>query len=483
MSATVGNFGTAVPSNPVVVSQTNFAWATLLDVGPPASGRLHDRLAQALRTVIRDGRLAEGAALPPSRALAEELGCSRWVVTEAYGRLTAEGYLAARVGSATRVSWVPDVAPHPEPPRGPATPPVRYDLSPGLPDLRAFPRRRWAEAVRAVVDSAVHHDLGLPDPAGHAAARTTVAQYLRRSRGAAAHPSSVIICAGITDGLDRSCRALRAEGITDVAVEHPGWPRLRDAATSAGLRVHPVPVDENGLCVDDLARTPARAVVVGAAHQFPTGTVLSPARRARLVRWAQDVDGFVVEDDYDAEFRYDHHPVAVMQGMAPGRVFLLGSVSKTLSPALGVGWLVAPGAMAAALRAANPVAAAPPVLDQLALATFIDRGWYDAHLRAARRRYRTRRDLLVRTLTELIPDGRAAGTAAGLHILLHLPDGTDTRAVVRAAAAAGLSVSDLDDYRTERSADAGRALVLGYGNIGDTEIPSAVALLRDSLPG
>jgi GntR family transcriptional regulator/MocR family aminotransferase len=289
----------------------------------------------------------------------------------------------------------------------------------------------------------------------------------------------VTVCAGITDGLVRTCRALRAEGIADLAVEDPGWRRLRDAATSVGLRVHPVPVDHDGLRVDDLARTPARAVVVGAAHQFPTGTVLSPARRARLVRWAREVDGFVIEDDYDAEFRYDHHPVAVMQGMDSGRVFLLGSVSKTLSPALGLGWLVAPAAVTPALRTANLVAAAPPVLDQLALATFIDRGWHDAHLRAARRRFRSRRDLLVRTLGAQVPEGRVAGTAAGLHILLHLPDGADTRAVVRAAAAAGLRLADLDDYRTQRSAE--RALVLGYGNISDTEIPPAVALLREAL--
>jgi GntR family transcriptional regulator/MocR family aminotransferase len=460
----------------VAVSQTNFAWATLLDVGPAARGRLHDRLAQALRTAIRDGRLTEGAALPPSRALAEELGCSRWVVTEAYGQLIAEGYLAARVGSATRVSWS---APDPRPParRVPASPPIRYDLAPGLPDLRAFPRRRWADAVRAVTGSAVHYDLGLPDPAGHAVLRTTVAQYLRRSRGADAHATAVSVCAGITDGLFRTCRALRADGIADLAVEEPGWGRLRDAATSAGLRVHPVPVDHDGLRVEDLANTPARAVVVGAAHQFPAGSVLSPARRARLVRWAREVDGYVIEDDYDAEFRYDHHPVAVMQGMDPSRVFLLGSVSKTLSPALGLGWLVAPAALMPKLRAANPVAVAPPVLDQLALATFIDRGWYDAHLRAARRRFRARRDLLVRTLAERVPEGRVAGTAAGLHILLHLPD---TRGVVRAAAAAGLRLADLDDYRTTGSGE--YALVLGYGNISDTEIPPAVALLRDAMP-
>ncbi|MBB5806490.1 GntR family transcriptional regulator/MocR family aminotransferase [Saccharothrix ecbatanensis] len=467
----------------MAVPQTNFAWATLLDVGPPERGgrRLHDRLAHALRTAIREGRLVEGAAVPPSRALAEEFGCSRWVVTEAYGQLIAEGYLAARVGSATRVSWSPDTVPPPPPrtPRAPEPAPIRYDLAPGLPDLRAFPRRRWADAVRAVTGSAVHYDLGLPDPAGHAVLRTTVAQYLRRSRGADADAASVSVCAGVTDGLVRTCRALVARGIADLAVEHPGWGRLRDAATSTGLRVHPVPVDQDGLRVDDLARTPARAVVVGAAHQFPTGTVLSPDRRARLVRWAREVDGFVIEDDYDAEFRYDHHPVAVMQGMDPSRVFLLGSVSKTLSPALGLGWLVAPAVTTTALRAANPVAAAPPVLDQLALATFIDRGWYDAHLRAARRRFRSRRDLLVRTLAERVPEGRVSGTAAGLHILLHLPDDVDTRAAVKAASTAGLRLSDLDDYRVERSAE--RALVLGYGNISDIEIPAAVALLREAL--
>ncbi|WP_231499838.1 MocR-like pyridoxine biosynthesis transcription factor PdxR [Saccharothrix sp. NRRL B-16314] len=466
----------------MVVSQTNFAWATLLDVGPPGRGgrRLHDRLAHALRAAIRDGRLVEGAAVPPSRALAEEFGCSRWVVTEAYGQLVAEGYLAARVGSATRVSWSPDaVASPPRTPRAPEPAPVRYDLAPGLPDVRAFPRRRWADAVRAVTGSAVHYDLGLPDRSGHAVLRTTVAEYLRRSRGADADAASVTVCAGVTDGLVRTCRALVAEGIADLAVEDPGWGRLRDAATSAGMRVHPVPVDHDGLRVDELARTPARAVVIGAAHQFPTGTVLSPGRRARLVRWAREVDGFVVEDDYDAEFRYDHHPVAVVQGMDPGRVFLLGSVSKTLSPALGLGWLVAPAATTRALRAANPVAAAPPVLDQLALATFIDRGWYDAHLRAARRRFRARRDLLVRTLADLVPEGRVSGTAAGLHVLLHLPDDADTGGAVRDAAAAGLRLTDLDDYRVEGSAE--RALVLGYGNISDTEIPTAVALLREAL--
>ncbi|WP_234359246.1 PLP-dependent aminotransferase family protein [Plantactinospora sp. BC1] len=464
-------------------SQTNSAWATLLEIEPRERARrpLHDRLTRALRAAIRDGRLATGAAVPPSRALAEELDCSRWVVTEAYAQLVAEGYLAARVGSATRVSWSPETAPaRRRAVPGPALPPLRYDLAPGLPDLRAFPRRRWAEAVHTVTGSAARYDLGPPDPAGHPALRGTLAEYLRRSRGADAQPGSVLVCAGITDGLFRICRALRAEGIAEVAVEEPGWGRLRDAAASAGLRTVPVPVDRDGLRVAELARAGGvRAVVVGAAHQFPTGAMLSPGRRAELVRWARAVDGYVVEDDYDAEFRYDRRPIAVMQGLDPRRVFLVGSVSKTLSPALGLGWTVAPPALLPALRSANAVAAPPPVLDQLALATFIDRGWYDTHLRAARRRFRTRRDLLLRELAARVPDGRVAGTAAGLHVLLHLPAGTDTAAVVAGAEAAGLRLADLDAYRVERAGSP--ALVLGYGNITDAEIPPAVALLRTAL--
>ncbi|WP_422769838.1 PLP-dependent aminotransferase family protein [Plantactinospora sp. WMMC1484] len=465
--------------------QTNSAWATLLEVDPgePGQGPLHDRLTRALRAAIRDGRLATGAAVPPSRALAEELGCSRWVVTEAYAQLVAEGYLAARVGSATRVSWSPrSAAPRRHGSAAPAQPPVRYDLAPGLPDLRAFPRRRWAEAVHSVTGSAARYDLGPPDPAGHPALRRTLADYLRRSRGAEAQPGSVAVCAGITDGLFRICRALRAEGITDVAVEDPGWGRLREAVIGAGLRVQPVRVDVDGVRPDDLRRRgPVRAVVVGAAHQFPTGAMLSPRRRAELVHWARAVDGYVVEDDYDSEFRYDRRPIAAVQGLDPRRVFLVGSVSKTLSPALGLGWMVTPAVLLPVLRSANAVAAPPPVLDQLALATFIERGWYDTHLRAARRRFRARRDLLVRELAARVPEGRVAGTAAGLHVLLHLPAGTATATVVTAAAAAGLRLMELDAYRTRR--EGAPALVLGYGNIADAEIPPAVALLRAALDG
>jgi len=451
-------------------------YAAMLDLDLVGAGPLHARLTRAVRVAIRDGRLPVGSAVPPSRALAEELGCSRWVVTEAYGQLVAEGYLVATVGAATRVAWTPSPAsPRRRAVSRGAAAATRYDLSPGLPDLRGFPRRRWAEAVRTVAGDAAYYELGVPDPDGHPDLRSTMADYLSRARGADVRDAVVTVTAGVTDGLVRVCRALGRAGHTAVGVEDPGWGRLRAAIEAAGLRPYPIGVDHDGLRVSLLDRT-VRAVVIGPAHQFPTGATLPPARRAALVRWARDVEGVVVEDDYDAEFRYDRAPVAVLQGLDPARVFLLGSVSKTLSPSLGIGWLAAPGAWAAAVSDANPVAHPPPVLDQLALARFIGRGAYDAHLRAARRRYRARRDALLAALTPL---GLApAPVSAGLHLLVPLPRGVRAAGVVSRAAALGVHVMDLAAYRLRPGKP---GLVLGYGNIADRDVPRAVALLAEAI--
>ncbi|GAB3897009.1 PLP-dependent aminotransferase family protein [Kibdelosporangium lantanae] len=384
--------------------QTN--WGVLLTVSGP--GAQHEQLARALRAAIRDGVVPPGAALPPSRRLAEDLSCSRWVVTQAYAQLIAEGYLVGRTGSATRVreTGPSDTARPPTP--DPAPP--RYDLAPGVPDLRAFPRQRWIDAARQVLATMPHTDLGVPPTGGHPRLRAVLAGYLRRVRGAVTE--DVMICSGVTDGIYRVARALKTGGI---AVEDPGWPRVWRAIESAGPRSVPVPVDDDGLRVD-LIPAGVRAVVVTPAHHFPTGVVLSPARRAELLAWADANDGLVLEDDYDAEFRYDRRPVGTMQGLAPRRVVLLGSVSKTLSPALGIGWCVIPPQWTHEVTAANPTAPAPPVLDQLTLAEFITTGAYDRHLRTTRLKYRARRDALLTAL----PNARISGAAAGLHLLLHL---------------------------------------------------------------
>ena len=457
-------------------SQTNPAWEVLLDLRAAGTGTLHERLKLSLRAAIRSGRLETGATLPPSRALAVDLGCSRWAVTEAYAQLTAEGYLEARPGSGTRVRWAAtahstDVGV----PRA-SSPSVRMDLAPGLPDLRAFPRARWAAALRAVTANAAVTDLGYADPLGHHELRTVLVDYLQRSRAASASGAQLMVTTGTSSAVRRLCRALAAAGHRSVAVEDPGWPRLADAVREAGLEAVPVGVDDQGLRVADLDGHPrTRAVLTAPAHQFPRGVVLSAERRTALLGWAHRVDGLVLEDDYDAEFRYDRSPVSTMQGMDTRRVVLLGSLSKTLSPALRTGWMLLPSRWAAELSRSETTPSLPPTLDQLAFARLLTSGGYDRHLRKARRAFRIRRDLLVGELERQLPGCAVSGAAAGLHLVVHLPGAVDAAAVVRRAEANGVHVVNLDRYRAGSSGPP--ALVLGYGNITEALVPEAVAIL------
>jgi GntR family transcriptional regulator/MocR family aminotransferase len=305
----------------------------LLDL--PAGGPLHARLTGALRKAIRDGRLPAGSRLPSSRTMAAELGCSRWVVTEAYGQLAAEGYLDGQTGSGTRVRLAAAPAHIAAPARASAAA-VTIDLAPGLPDLRAFPVTRWITAVRAAAAALPVADLGYPDQAGHPLLREVLSGYLTRVRGARADPANLTVCGSVREGIARLCAALRAAGCHAVAVEDPGWHRLREQIAASGLTVVPVPVDDQGLRADLLDRHPeVGAVVVSPAHQFPVGTVLSAPRRAALLAWARRTGALIIEDDYDAEYRYDRRPVGAPHGAPPppvGGAPPCGAPTPALSP-------------------------------------------------------------------------------------------------------------------------------------------------------
>jgi GntR family transcriptional regulator / MocR family aminotransferase len=446
-----------------------------------ADGPLHARLTDAVREAIRDGRLQAGSRLPSSRSMAAELGCSRWVVTESYGQLAAEGYLDGQTGSGTRVRMAGVPAAAAAPARITAAD-LAIDLAPGLPDLRAFPVTRWVAAVRAAAATMPVADLGYPGPAGHPVLRDVLSGYLTRVRGARADPADLTVCGSVREGIARLCAALREAGGRAVAVEDPGWHRLREQIAATGLAVVPIPVDAQGLRADLLDRHPeAGAVVVSPAHQFPAGTVLSAPRRAALLAWARRTGGLIIEDDYDAEYRYDRRPVGALQGADPGVVALLGSVSKTLSPALGIGWMLTPPEWTARLRARY--IAPPPVLDQLAFAEFTRAGSYDRHLRAGRQRYRQRRDALVRALAEVRPGVRVAGASAGLHLVAWLGGAGecagDPAAIQHRALALGVRVASLDTYRAGSTGEPG--LVLGYGNLADHQVRTAVTLLSEAL--
>ncbi|WP_456786978.1 MocR-like pyridoxine biosynthesis transcription factor PdxR [Cellulomonas sp. P5_C5] len=452
-----------------------------IEGGQPA----HVALERSLRAAVREGRLRPGDPLPPSRALARDLGVSRWVVTQAYGALVAEGALDARTGAGTRVastSWPAQTAArvvdHPVRPR------PRFDLGPGVPDLRHLPRAAWVAAVRTAVGSATPGDLVAPDPRGVPALRQALADRLAVTRAVLVDADALVVTHGAADGMTRLARSLRAAGHTSVLVEDPSWPRLRDVAAAAGLRPVPVPVDDEGVDVDALMaaaeRSGARAALVTPSHQFPVGAALAPARREVLVRWARAVDGVLVEDDYDAEFRYDRRPVAALRALAPDRVALLGSLSKTLAPGFGVGWLVPPDDVPAARAGLDVDASAPPSLHQLACAALLSGGAYDRHLRSARTRYRRRRASLLAALERHLPALPVTGLAAGLHVVLGLPPGVDEQHVARLATRRDVRVVPSGRYRVGAVASA-PALVVGYGNLVDARLDEAVALLADAV--
>lgn len=430
-------------------------------------GPVSSRLAAALRAAVTSGRLPPGHRLPPSRQLAEDLGVSRWVVTEAYEQLQAEGYLSGRAGSGTSVADLARV--HGSPAQGtparrplPAAPVGGHDLRPNLPDLRSFPHRAWRAAATRAVATLGPAEFGYPDQDGDARLRQVVADYLHRVRGIVTDPADVQITSGTTHGLSVLFQAIARTGHRRVAVEDPGWPRVPAAVRAAGLHPIPVPVDDDGLTTDRLTALDVQAVCVTPAHQFPTGVALAAQRRQQLLEWATG-SRLVVEDDYDAEFRYDRRPMAALAALGGQRVAYLGSTSKTLAPALRIGWLVVHGAVRDAVRevlAAAPTG--PSTLDQRTLAEMIASGAYDTHLRRMRRSYRTRRAALVRDLRATVPAGRVAGLDAGVHCLLEVDDADDAR-VARRLAQQGITVVPLSDCRDQPGLPAG--LLLGYANL------------------
>jgi GntR family transcriptional regulator / MocR family aminotransferase len=440
------------------------------------AGTLRAQLERHLREAVRSGRLPPDSALPSTRVLAEQLGIARGVVVEAYDQLVAEGYLVARQGSATRVADTALVGAAPPSPAEPSKP-LRYDFRPGVPALETFPRSAWLASLRKVLQEAPHAALGYGDARGQPALRQALVGYLGRVRGVAADPQQVLVCSGFAQGTALVCRALSRRGARRVAMEDPCHPGQRAIVAASGLEPVPVPVDDQGIQVDRLAAVGADAVLVTPAHQFPTGTVLAPGRRGALVAWAQRLNAVIVEDDYDAEYRYDREPIGAVQGLAPDRVVYAGSASKTLAPALRLGWLVLPAWLTDAVaeqKALDDLAS--PALEQLAFAELLAGGGVDRHLRRNRVRYRVRRDALVAALGVHAPQVSIRGIAAGLHAVAELPPQAEEARVVAAARRRSVGVYPISDYRFGGSA-ASPALVLGYGGLGEPAIRRGVHLL------
>jgi GntR family transcriptional regulator/MocR family aminotransferase len=456
----------------IAISGTTSGPELLVELDRAAPEPLHRQLANGLRDAIRAGRLAPATRLPSTRVLAADLGVSRRLVVDAYSQLTAEGFLFSRHGSGTRVATV-DAASTPQHDSRQSPKQFDIDFAPGLPDLGSFPRHAWLRALRHGLAAIESNAFGYFTPEGLQITRVAIANYLRRTRGVLAEPNHIVLCSGATQAIALLAPVLRNQTF---AMEDPGFWLHRMVLRHNAIDPIPVHVDDDGLDVSALAQSDATAVLATPAHQSPTGVVMSAARRTELLEWAR-AGGVVIEDDYDAEYRYDRAPVGALQGVAPDRVVYVGSTSKTLAPGLRIGWMVLPAHLVDAVVLAKGLAdTGSSVMDQIAFAHLLTSGGYDRHLRQMRRHYLIRRNTLLAALARYLPEATVLGAAAGVHLTVRFPDGYPIARMVRRAAEMRVRVEPLAPCYADHEA-APPGLMLGYANLTESQIITGVQAL------
>jgi GntR family transcriptional regulator / MocR family aminotransferase len=463
------------------MDETSQPIEVLLSVARDGGRTLGSQIEAQLRGAIRDGRLRPGVRVPSTRDLANQLGVARRVVVGAYAQLAAEGYLTLRQGARPCVAESAQTrVPSPARPVVPAATP-RFDLRPRAPDVSGFPRTEWLRCLRDALQAMTNADLGYGDPRGVEALRQALSEYLGRVRGVVAEPDRVVVTNGYSQGQGIVCRALVARGVRRIGFENPSHPEQRRIAVHAGLTVVPIAVDDAGIRVEELERADIDALVLTPAHQHPTGAVLTGERRRGLLAWLQQRDAIVLEDDYDAEYRYDRAAVGALQGLDPGRIVYAGSASKTLAPALRLGWLVVPPWLVAEVTDEKDLADCGTArIEQHAFAGFLSRGELDRHLRRMRTRYRRRRDLLLEELARALPEATVRGIAAGLHATVELPDGYDEQAILGQARRRGIDLTTMHEFWIP-PATGHPTLLLGYAQLPIPAIPDAVRALADAV--
>ena len=490
----------------------------VLDRGGPVPMAV--QITGQLRAAVAGNRLRAGERLPSSRSLAASLGVSRTVVTSAYLQLFAEGWVEGRHGSGTYVAQgaaggremlarpSPPVAPgqgvplapgqsgpsavgQARPPApgqggpeaqdrgGPAVrdeePPVT-EMRPGIPWVAGIDQAAWRRAWRRAGDGTPSR---WPDPRGLPSLRQALCGYLRRTRGLDCTPDHVLVTRGVASGLSLLAAALLRPG-ERAGLEEPGYPVGRAILAGRGAQVVPCPVDSHGLVTDRLPGG-LRLVYSTPAHQYPLGGRLPVPRRQALVAWARATGSVVVEDDYDSEFRYDVAPLPALYGLDPDAVAYLGTTAKTLTPALGVGWLVArPDLISRLADIRESLGDRTGEAAQRALLAMIETGDLDRHVRRMRREYARRRDAIVSALGDPAVPATLRGDTAGLHMVLELHRGSEDE-VAAAALARGVKVHTLRRYYA--GSVTAQGLVLGYGGLSLAEVAAAGAVLRDVLAG
>lgn len=488
---------------------SEFLLAEMNRLGTQDALPLHRQLYEAMRRAMLDGKLGASERLPSSRDLAQDLGLSRNTVVAAINQLGVEGYLVSRVGSGT---YVNDNVPrlhsgrntrnHPGRP-APVMTAARLStrgkaltgsfcahtlevqpFTPGIADFSAFPLALWQRLQNKHWRMTYPDMLDYASAGGYAPLRRAIADYLRVFRSVQLDADQVIVTSGTQQSLELCARLLADHGDT-VWVEDPAYWGAVKAFMASGLSLHPVPVDEQGIsprAADDAL--PPRLIYVTPSHQYPTGSVMSLPRRHQLLQTARAHDAWILEDDYDSEYRFSGPPVSSLEGLdTDGRVLYMGTFSKVLYPGIKLGYLVVPKALVEAFRQAHYDLNRPGQMPlQAALAEFIEMGHFSSALRRARQGYAERRQLLLDALRPLLgqPGGPfISGAEQGLHLCLRLPHGTDDHALAQRIAQQGLTVRPLSAYCLRR--DDLRGLVIGYGYAPLADIARCGRLLAETV--
>lgn len=464
---------------------------------------LSRQVYQWIRHAIVERAIPPGEALPSTRELAEENSISRTVVVQAYDQLTAEGFIAGRRGSGTYVSESLEHRPPPAQKRfasvrlspfgvaatsmaldgiGPtrSTRPPRYNFAFGNCALDDFPLAAWRRILLRRTRSASARSFDYGAPAGSTSLREAIAAHLRRSRALQCDVSQVLIINGAQQAIDLIMRLL-VNPREPVAVEDPQYHGIRQVLLAARVRIQPVPVDHDGLIPQHLPRR-SRLAVVTPSHQYPTGAVLPLPRRMALLAWASRTNALIVEDDYDGEFRYEGEPVEPLQSLDhEGRVIYVGTFSRTLFPAMRIGYLVAPRPLFASFAAAKWLSDRhTPVLEQETLAEFIASGAYERHLRRARRANTVRRDALLTAIEEYLGDRvTVTGSRSGTHIVLWPREQANEKSILAQAAAAGVGIYGISGYFLRPSPRPG--FLLGYAGMPVEQICEGIRRLAGVL--
>lgn len=440
-----------------------------------------------IRAQILCGTLQGGTQLPSTRELAENLHLSRNVVLEAYDQLLAEGYLESRAGSGTYVAHGlhfekehsgPDVLLAPSVTSFPRENPL-IDFRSGLPALDLFPRKQWSQLAQQVYATVEPALFGYDNPEGRPELRTALARYLQRTRGVSCQPAQILILSGASQAFSLLNRLLLSSSDA-LVIEDPVNYEVQLILSSSGAQLVPVPVDERGMQTDllPLTRRP-RGILVTPSHQFPQGGILPIQRRLQLLQFARTVDCYLVEDDYDSEFRYVGHPISSLQGLCPERVIYIGTLSKILSPALRLGYLVLPLELVERARSIKrSLDLHSPSLDQLILAQFIQTGHLERHILRMKRVYQRRRNVLIAQLRQHFSDQvDILGDATGLHLVARFPRVIFTPETITTLEQTGVRVYPVEQHTIVKGQHQ-HDIILGYSHLSPAQIEQGIGRIK-----